>query len=293
MNCYNSSEFLTIAIESVLDQTYTNWEIVFWDNVSTDASSQIVKNYNDPRIRYFRGEKLVPLGHARNLAIAECKGELIGFLDCDDVWMPTKLEKQVPLFADRSVDIVFSDTFFFNNEGVHKRLYKSKKLYTGYCFSELLKRYFLSLETVVIRRAALDRLTHWFDERFSAIEEADLFRRIAYSGKLAFVNEVLAKWRIHSGSYTWNRIKDFSLETEQMLETYETLFEGFAEKNKSEIVHLRARLLVGEAKYYWQNNRANEARQLIRGYRHPKTLLICMMYAISFFPGKYFNMIKG
>jgi len=293
MNCYNSSKYLREAIDSVLAQTYQNWEIIFWDNASVDESPAIVKSYSDPRLKYFKGEMTVPLGHARNLAIEKCMGEYIGFLDCDDIWLPQKLEKQVPLFADPSVDIVFSDSFFFNNEGAQWRLYKKKKFFTGKCFSELLTRYFLSLETVVIRRSSLSRLSYWFDEKFSTIEEADLFRRIAYNGKLDMVNEVLAKWRVHSGSYTWNKIQDFRSETEQMLEEYDKLYPGFSVSYASEIIQLRARLLVGEAKYYWENGESKKARELIYSYRYPKTLLVYLMLMVSFLPGKYFNRIKG
>jgi glycosyltransferase involved in cell wall biosynthesis len=292
MNCYNSSKYLREAIDSVITQTYTNWEIIFWDNASVDESPEIVKSYNDSRIKYFRGEVTVALGRARNFAIEKCKGEYIGFLDCDDIWLPQKLEKQIPLFSDPTVDIVFSDSFFFNNEGAQWRLYKNKRYFTGKCFSELLSRYFLSLETVVIRHSSLSRLKYWFDENFSTIEEADLFRRIAFNGKLDMVNEVLAKWRVHSGSYTWNKIQDFRLETELMLEEYDKLYPGFSVNYANEIMQLRARLLVGEAKYYWENEESKKARKLIYSYKYPKTLLVYLMLILSVLPGKYFNKIK-
>jgi glycosyltransferase involved in cell wall biosynthesis len=292
MNCYNSSKFLREAIESVIAQTYHNWEIIFWDNASVDESPEIVRSYADSRIKYFRGEVTVPLGRARNFAIEKCTGEFIGFLDCDDIWLPKKLEKQIPLFSDPTVDIVFSDSFFFNNSGAQWRLYKKKKFFTGKCFSELLTRYFLSLETVVIRHSSLLRLKYWFDEKFSTIEEADLFRRIAYEGKLNMVNEVLAKWRVHSNSYTWNKIQDFRLETEQMLEEYDKLYPGFSVNYANEITQLRARLLVSEAKYYWQNGKSKKARKLICSYKYPKTILVYLMLVVSVLPGKYFNKIK-
>src|SRR5437868_4501867 len=95
MNCLNGEQFLRDAIDSVIAQTYANWEIVFWDNASTDASASIAQSYHDDRIRYFRGDSTVPLGHARNLAIQKSRGTFIAFLDCDDLWLPTKLEKQL------------------------------------------------------------------------------------------------------------------------------------------------------------------------------------------------------
>ncbi len=113
MNCLNCAKYLKEAIDSVYAQTYTNWEIIFWDNASTDRSAEIARSY-DGRLRYFRGSETVPLGEARNRALEQARGEFIAFLDCDDLWMPQKLEKQLPLFDDPEVGLVFSDSIIFN-----------------------------------------------------------------------------------------------------------------------------------------------------------------------------------
>ena len=86
INCLNGQEFLNEAIESVLNQTYTNWEIVFLDNCSTDKSIEIVKNFNNDKIKIFKSDKYLVCGEARNLAISKATGEYIAFLDCDDIW---------------------------------------------------------------------------------------------------------------------------------------------------------------------------------------------------------------
>src|SRR5690349_5169555 len=116
MNCLDCSRYLREAIESVYAQTYENWEIIFYDNGSCDGSGDIARSYDD-RLRYFRGDATIPLGNARNKAISFARGDLIAFLDCDDVWFPAKLEKQVPLFADSRVGLVYCDTIFFNSQG--------------------------------------------------------------------------------------------------------------------------------------------------------------------------------
>src|SRR3989304_6187690 len=97
MNCLNCAKYLREAIDSIYAQTYKDWEIIFWDNASTDDSAVIAGNY-DGRLRYFRDEEVVPLGKSRNLAMEKAGGEYIAFLDCDDKWMPEKLERQIPLF---------------------------------------------------------------------------------------------------------------------------------------------------------------------------------------------------
>ena len=85
MNCHNGEKFLSESLSSILNQTYNNWEIIFFDNASNDKSREILKNYNDKRIKYFKNNKLVDLYKARNLAVDQCSGEYISFLDTDDL----------------------------------------------------------------------------------------------------------------------------------------------------------------------------------------------------------------
>ena len=93
MNCHNGEEYLKESINSLMSQTYKNWELIFWDNKSFDNSKKIVKKFKDKRIKYFKSEKFRNLYHSRNLAIKKAKGKYIGFLDVDDLWERTKLKK--------------------------------------------------------------------------------------------------------------------------------------------------------------------------------------------------------
>lgn len=95
INCYNSAEFLHDALASVCAQTYGNWELIFWDNQSTDNSAEIFNSFDDPRFHYYRAEKHTTLGEARNLAVAKARGLWLAFLDCDDQWPSNKLEIQL------------------------------------------------------------------------------------------------------------------------------------------------------------------------------------------------------
>ncbi len=263
MNCLDSEKYLREAIDSVYAQTYSNWEIIFWDNASRDASADIARSYGDGRLRYFRGETTVPLGHARNLAIRQSRGEFIAFLDCDDLWMPAKLEKQVPLFLlDREVGLVYSDTYFFNDSGSEKRLYSDKMPYRGHRFGDLLNNYLISLETAVLRKTALDSLDHWFDEKFNMVEEFDLFVRIGLDWKVDFVPEVLAKWRVHGDSWSWKFPDSFVLERRVMLEKLQTL-------PKINLEHARgmkeawSEQILLEARVLWKKGDGSAARKII------------------------------
>ena len=95
MNCYNSSLYLKEALDSVLNQTYNNWEIIFWDNQSSDKSAIIFKEYVDSRFKYFYAPTHTNLGEARKLAVQNSKGSWIAFLDCDDYWLLTKLAQHI------------------------------------------------------------------------------------------------------------------------------------------------------------------------------------------------------
>ena len=95
MPAYNCSRFIREAIDSVLAQTYTAWELLIVDDCSTDDTAAIIASYQDERIHYFRNEQNSGAALSRNKALREAKGKNIAFLDADDSWMPEKIEKQV------------------------------------------------------------------------------------------------------------------------------------------------------------------------------------------------------
>ena len=103
INCHNASNYLLKSINSVLKQSYSNWELIFWDNQSCDQSAQIVKRFRHPKIKYFLSPNFTPLGEARYLALSKSQGQWIAFLDCDDYW-------------DRDKDILILDKEIFDAE---------------------------------------------------------------------------------------------------------------------------------------------------------------------------------
>ena len=193
----------------MLAQTYPYWELVFWDNQSSDRSAEICLSCADERIKYFRADRHTDLGAARAAAFEHIRGEFVAVLDTDDVWLPEKLEKQLPCFDDSEVGIVISDTLFFTDEGRSKRLYGRRMPPQGFVFAQLAKSYFVSLETVTMRSSAIRGLSHAFDPAFSHVSDLDLIIRISKDWKLLVVPEVLAKWRVHSSSGTWSEPERF------------------------------------------------------------------------------------
>lgn len=202
MNCFNGEDFLRQAIDSVIAQTWTNWEIVFWDNQSTDGSADIVKSYDDLRIHYHYAPTHTPLYEARNCAIEKAEGEFLAFLDVDDWWLPEKLERQVALFADPEVAVVCGN-FWVKNELKEKRwVAYGEPLPEGYILDSLLENYQVGLLTLMVRRAALPFGCGPFDPRCHMIGDFDLVIRLAALHKVACVQTPVAVYRIHGGNET-------------------------------------------------------------------------------------------
>jgi len=200
INCFNGGKFLREAIDSVYEQTYDDWEIIFWDNASTDDSVEIIKDYDD-RIRYFRSDKTYLLGKARNLAFKQARGKFIAILDTDDIWLPQKLKKQIPLFVKNSeLGMIYSDSIFFDHAGDKYNMHRYNRPHRGNIFGELLVDNFVSTETMIYRRSALESMDYIFDDNFTMVMDYDLSLRVAYLFELDYVCEPLSRWRIHPGS---------------------------------------------------------------------------------------------
>ena len=86
INCFNGEKYLREALTSILNQSYKNWEVIFWDNQSSDNSKKIFNSFQNERFKYFYADKHTTLYKARNLAINKTNGELLAFIDTDDIW---------------------------------------------------------------------------------------------------------------------------------------------------------------------------------------------------------------
>lgn len=135
INCFNGETYLREAIDSVIAQTYTNWEIIFWDNQSTDSTSDIVKSYDDSRIHYYYSPTHTALGEARNLAVEKANGDYINFLDADDVWALNKLEEQIKLIIPGKCEVVYThfSIKYESVQGSNYGMYKYYKKLSHYC----------------------------------------------------------------------------------------------------------------------------------------------------------------
>jgi len=278
MNCLNCAKYLREAIDSVFAQTYKDWEIIFWDNASTDNSAKIAKSYGE-KVRYFRSNITYPLGKARNLAIEQARGKYIAFLDCDDIWLPKKLERQIPFFQDPEVGLVFSDAIYFKSKNVSMQLYRKKRPPCGQVFRELLKgNFFFPMCTALIRKDALLGLREWFDVRFNLVEDIDLFMRLAYAWKCNYIDKPLAKYRIHESSWTFTQKellpKEMEMEVAKLCQLYPCLETDF----KDELAVMNGRIQYQYALLDWEKGRGKRVRQRLRPY-----LKVARKYWVPYF----------
>ena len=198
INCFNGEKYLREALDSVITQTYKNWEIIFWDNQSTDKSAKIFKSYKDNRLKYYCASSHVTiLSVARNYALKKVNGDFIAFLDVDDWWLPNKLVNQIPLFDDPDVGLVYGNVWRFFEKKNKKEIYKKKILPTGMILDELLHDYVIGSPTYVIRKKSLDSLKYHFNKHLHQIGDFDLNIRLATKWKFNCVQEPVAVARIH------------------------------------------------------------------------------------------------
>ena len=253
MNCYNGEEFLQESLESIQNQAYEKWELIFWDNQSIDNSSTIFKSFNDPRFQYFYAPEHLNLYEARGLAIKESKGDLISFLDTDDTWESNKLDLQIPLFNDSSVALVYGNYWVYDQKSRKKKVIYNELLPSGNIVRDLLNKYVVGLLTIIFRRHAYDNLNKQFDKRFPMCGDFDLVIRLALNNDFAVVQRPIATYRWHdnnsSKKYLLKQIEELELWLEEM--SVNDQFSTFKELSsiKNNLTYLKGKQLIENKNY--------------------------------------------
>lgn len=295
MNCLNSARDLQAALDSVAAQTFPDWEIIFWDNGSTDDSAAIAKGFG-PGLRYFYNAETAPLGRARNLAIKEARGEYIAFLDCDDLWKPEKLAKQVAVFsAGPQTGLVCTDTEIWNGGRPLSRMFQNAAPERGMVFDALMSRQWISMSSAMLRKKALDSLLRpgegacWFDENLQVCEEADVFYRLAHDWEVDFVDEPLTIWRVHGENSTFKKFAQFARETRHILAKHRLLYPDYDSRHAASVAMLEKRADFQEAVALWREGSGVAARKLVAPHKNSSPKLK-LFWLASFLPGNFFDL---
>lgn len=202
INIRNGAATLREAIDSVLSQSFGDWELILWDDRSTDSSPSIAASYTDSRIRCFLSPEDVSLGRARNDAIGQATGEWIAFLDQDDVWLPHKLERQIAL-ADNDVGLIYGRTVRFYPSGWQRdydHAHEYQLLPEGDIFSLLFTRScFIAMSSAVFRSSAIKAIGG-IPDAIRIIPDYYLYVAVARRYQVRAVQDVVCRYRMHPDS---------------------------------------------------------------------------------------------
>ncbi len=200
LNCYNGERYLNEALTSVLNQTYKNWELIFWDNKSTDKSKIILKSFKNNRFKYFYSKNHTSLYKARNLAINKSRGQFISFIDADDTWDENKLLKQIKLFNEKNVAVVYGNSWIKNEKINKKKIFIKHKMNKGYIHDELIKSYNVGILTAVIKKKFIHKKKKIFNDKYNIIGDFDFFLKLSQKYKFNVIQEPVATYRVHDNN---------------------------------------------------------------------------------------------
>jgi glycosyltransferase involved in cell wall biosynthesis len=200
MAAKNYARFLPVAVESVVAQSFADWELLIIDDGSTDATPTAARPFlADARVRYFRADKLGQ-PRAKNLGIGLSRGEFVAFLDADDAWESTKLEKQLALFRNNpDVGVVFCRRSLIDEKGNPIAAKPTPKPPRGRVLPAMFVQNFVCFSSAVVRREVFSHVGR-FDTQWDLAIDFDLWLRVAGHHGFDFVDEALVKYRTGHGN---------------------------------------------------------------------------------------------
>lgn len=284
MNGYNSELYLEEAINSIYNQTYLNWEIIFIDNCSTDSTYDIIKSY-DNKIKYYKTERNIPLGEARNYGLSKCNGEYIAFLDTDDIWLFDKLEKQVHLMdLNSNFQLSYGGVIYIDdNSEVTGKLLPSAK--SGNVFSQQLMRYEINMQSVLIR----NNIELKFNESMSFSPDYDLFMKLTSQYEALVISEPITKYRRLTNSLTSQKIDRWWIEIKQTLDYIFNKNKELINIYPLEYENAYAKVAYNKAQYLLSINDKSAAKKELSKYKF-LNIKYFILYTLSFLPDYFWNL---
>lgn len=214
MPAYNAENLISDSINSVLSQTYKNFELIVIDDYSQDQTSQVVENFilKDKRVKLIKNIKNKGVAETRNTGLDQAKGDYVAFLDSDDKWVEDKLEKQLAVLKERNdVDVVYGSYYRFNSDGVKNvvkvlKLLDKKKLLKGNPIGNLTAIYnFKKYPEIRQKKIGHEDYLFWLeifnsspDVKGIGIQEPIAYYRVAEDGKNLSGNKLKA------ATWTWS-----------------------------------------------------------------------------------------
>ena len=270
VNCFNGELHLYEALNSIRNQNYLNYEVIFIDNCSIDNSAIIYHKFKeeDPRFKYYKTNENVKLGEARKFAVNRCKGKYISFLDVDDLWFSDKLSIQINLMENESSDISYSSYFEFKKNKEIKN--NSAKLINPSFdvknhFIKNLDVFQVSLPTLMIKNSILKDLNLNFDENIYVSEEFCLVMQLLASDvKVSISKSPMVAYRLSDNSLSVTGMKYWSLDRRYTLNRILEKSPQLKIKYSNEFKKAYFKADYYEALYLYVNGKNIEAIKLFR-----------------------------
>ncbi|MGZ0079080.1 glycosyltransferase [Methylomonas sp. YC3] len=206
---YNGKKFIRDAITSILTQSHINLELLVVDDGSTDESTSIIKEFSekDNRIRFFQ-QKNSGVAGARNLALREAKGEYIGFIDQDDIWLTDKLESQIAYFEKNPEAVFLHGNIEYIDDKLtplDKSLYPWETNASGHCFERLFVWNAIAIQTVCFKRKCMDTVG-FLREDVPGVDDYDYWLRFSRFFSIDYLDKTFALYRFHgeNESHKWH-----------------------------------------------------------------------------------------
>lgn len=216
MPVYNGARYLREAIESILNQTYSDFEFIIVNDGSTDESEKIIQSYEDDRIIYVKNDTNQKICVTLNKGLDLARGEYIARMDCDDISMPTRFERQ-KFFLDKhpSIGIIGSDIIVFG-DGVEEQYFAFE--HDKYkCKASLLFNVSFAHSVVMMRRIIIERYKLRYKEAYKGVEDFELWWRMAQYCEMTNLPEPLLRYRKHKSQETQNVSNEVRMKSKEFI----------------------------------------------------------------------------
>lgn len=292
MPAYNAGPYIRESLNSIFAQTYKHYEVIVVDDGSTDDTKSILKEYSG--VCCLHTNRSGPAA-ARNLGIKNCDGELIAFLDSDDIWRPEKLAKQVgAMIASPEIGLIFTESGFFNRNGVFmSSLGKKQRLMEGDIVQNIFWKSGVGTPTVMVRRSVFDQVGY-FEEGLICSEDDNMWMRIANNVKVILLDEQLVLIRARDNSLSQTKGNIFA-GVKGHLELLETKYPELRVRLGNLVEMKHALLHTSQGLENLELNRRREARQefseAIR-YR-PMNVTNYIYWCVTFMPSLILYLLRS
>ena len=246
VNCFNSEHYIHDCLKSLINQTYSNLQIIVWDNQSTDNTAKIVNSFNDQRISYYISNKFQNLVDARINALKHTNGDYIAILDSDDVAHKNRIENQLQIFlSDQMIGVIGGAVNYIDNNGLYLKS-KYFELNNNILKKIILHKFPFNNSTLMFSKFFFDKV-NGYNSKYAYINDYDLVYRISKVSKIINSKNILSSNRLHDNNLSK---QDFIFMQEELL------------------VFLKKIQLTIDNRYLFNLNTLSQIACLLRLFRH-------------------------